>query len=193
MLWYHPECADAEANIALDGQEDLDDVNDQAVTWDGWRKAADEKRLRRSQHPRPSGDERADRGPDTRRAPRQRRVTDGLLGRAAYRNPTPPRRFASPACRWCGASQGTAAHHLRHCAAPTTTQTRLEPQRRAVEALSYGERGCQPLRIPSGPAGSTPQPLRGGTSSRWPRPGTEWPGVATLRQTWPGLGRLGQA
>ena len=43
-------------------------------------------------------------------------------------------RMANPACRWCGAAQGIAAHRLRLCSAPTPTQTRLEPQRREAES-----------------------------------------------------------
>ena len=39
-VWFHPNCPDAEADIARDGQGDLDDAIGRAVSWDGWRMAA---------------------------------------------------------------------------------------------------------------------------------------------------------
>ena len=106
--------------MARDGQEDLDDAVANAVSWDGWKKAADK---------------RTDLGDPQTRDPLEMKGPARALAKAAPLErgallmaftgglPTETRlhrndRLASPACRWCGAARGTPAHHLRHCAAP---------------------------------------------------------------------------
>ena len=114
-LWFHQDCADAEIDIALDGQEDIDDAIGRAVTWNVWQKAADK---------------RSDLGDPATCDPLEMCGPAAALARAGPMDrgpllmalsgglPTETRlyradRLASPACRWCGAAKGIAAHHLR--------------------------------------------------------------------------------
>ena len=41
--WRHEGCPDADADLTLDGQEDLDDAVGNAVAWAGWIRAAEKR------------------------------------------------------------------------------------------------------------------------------------------------------
>ena len=136
--------------MALDGQEDLDDAVGNAMAC---------ARCIRAAGKRPDLGDPDRRDPLSLHGPRLALakadpMTRGALlmaltgGLATESRLHRDGRIADPRCRWCGAANGDAEHHLRKCSNPTPTQQRLEPERRAAETALSGPGGAPAAERP---------------------------------------------